>query len=146
SAEMVAQAKRLNPDISFRQGDMLDLKVPKETWAGIAAFYSIIHIPRDKTVHALAELKRVLKPGGWLLLAFHIGDQTLHFDEWWERKVCVDFHFFQPAEMVSYLKAAGFIVDEFIEREPYPDVEHPSRRAYIFASKPAPESAPKHGS
>jgi hypothetical protein len=27
-------------------------------------------------------------------------------------------------------------VEEIIEREPYPDVEHQSRRAYIFARKP----------
>jgi hypothetical protein len=25
---------------------------------------------------------------------------------------------------------------EVIERDPYPDVEYPSRRAYVFASKP----------
>jgi len=47
----------------------------------------------------------------------------------------MDFLFFQPAEIKLGLEAAGFTIEEIIEREPYPDVEYPSRRAYIFARK-----------
>ena len=60
----------------------------------------------------------------------------MHLDDWWGRQVSVDFHFFRPEEMVGYLVSAGFDVQEIIERDPYPNVEHPSRRAYIFAEKP----------
>ena len=137
SPEMVGRARRLNPGIAFMQGDMLALDTADGAWAGIAAFYSIIHIPRADVVRALRELRRVLQPGGLLLLAFHIGDDVVHLDEWWGNKVCVDFFFFRPDEMAGYLKSAGFEIEEVAERDPYPDVEHPSRRAYIFASKPA---------
>jgi hypothetical protein len=41
--------------------------------------------------------------------------------------------------MIEHLKAAGFEIEEVIEREPYPEVEHQSRRAYIFARKPKSE-------
>ncbi len=35
------------------------------------------------------------------------------------------------------MEAAGFAIEEVIEREPYaPEVEYQSRRAYIFARKP----------
>lgn len=136
SAGMVEQARRLNPGIRFQQGDMTALDVPDATYAGITAFYSLIHIPRDEVVPALNELRRVLQSGGLLLLAFHIGDDTIHLDDWWDQKVCIDFFFFQPTEMAGYLIAAGFEIDELIEREPYPDVEHPSRRCYIFARRP----------
>jgi hypothetical protein len=71
-----------------------------------------------------------------LLLAFHIGDETIYLDEWWDQPVSVDFFFFRPDEMAGYLRAAGFEVEEIVEREPYPDVEHQSRRAYIFARRP----------
>ncbi len=145
SPKMVERAQRLNPDISFSQGDMLALKVADETWAGIVAFYSIIHLPRTAVVQALMELKRVLKPGGVLLLAFHIGDQTIHLDEWWGHQVCVDFFYFQPPEMCQYLEAAGFEVEEIFERGPHPNAEHPSRRAYLFASKPASLQQPERG-
>jgi SAM-dependent methyltransferase len=136
SPALVERASRLNPGIMFQQGDMMALDAPDNAWAGIAAFYSIIHVPRDDMARALGELFRVLRPGGILLLAFHIGDDTIHLDEWWDQKVCIDFFFFRSDEMAGYLRAAGFEIDEIIEREPYPEVEHPSRRAYIFARRP----------
>ena len=136
SPEMVARARGLNPGIEFMQGDMRALHVQDRAWAGITAFYSIIHIPRDGVVRTLQELRRVLRPGGLLLLAFHLGDDVLHLDEWLGQTVCVDFFFFRAAEMAGYLESAGFEVDQIVERDPYPEVEHQSRRAYIVAGKP----------
>jgi SAM-dependent methyltransferase len=137
SPAMVEQARRLTPGVEFRQGDMMALDVPDGAWAGIAAFYSIIHIPRGDMAQALSELRRTLRPGGLLLLAFHLGDDTIHLDDWWDQKVCVDFFFFRSDEMLGYLTSAGFEIEEVIEREPYPpEVEHQSRRAYIFARRP----------
>lgn len=137
SAQMIEQAQQLNPDLEFRQGNMLALDVEDEAWAGIAAFYSIIHIPREEVVVALHELKRVLQPGGQLLLAFHLGTEVLHLEEWWGQPVSADFIYFQAPEMQAYLQAAGFLIEDLIERPPYPDVEHQSHRAYILARKPA---------
>jgi ubiquinone/menaquinone biosynthesis C-methylase UbiE len=133
---MVEQARLLNPDISFRQGNILHLEDNDASWGGIAAFYSIIHIPRPDVITALRELLRVLRPGGLMLLTFHIGEETIHLDEWWDNPVSVDFHFFGIDEMERYLVQAGFKIVETIERPPYPDVEYQSRRAYVFASKP----------
>lgn len=137
SAAMVERARCLVPGVDFRQGDMMALDAPDGAWAGIAAFYSIIHIPRRDIVPALGELRRVLLPGGLLLLAFHLGDETVHLDEWWGQRVCIDFFFFRSGEMADYLKAAGFEIEEIIERDPYPDIEHQSRRSYILARRPA---------
>jgi SAM-dependent methyltransferase len=136
SPNMAATAQRLSPDIPFSQGDMRALGFPDHSWGGIAAFYSIIHIPRPQVVAVLNELRRVLKPGGVLLLTFHIGDEVIHLDEWWGRRVSVDFAFFQPAEMTGYLQAAGFELIETVVRQPYPEIEHQSQRAYLFARKP----------
>ena len=138
SAEMVRQARLLNPGVPFSQGDMLDLAgVADDSYGGVAAFYSIIHVPRESAVRALGELRRVLRTGGTLLLAFHLGSETIHRDEWLGEAVSVDFHFFEREEMKGYLAAAGFALEEVIERDPYPGVEYPSRRAYVFARKPA---------
>lgn len=135
SPEMLQKARELNPTIEFREGNMMTLDIPDATWAGITAFYSIIHIPRANVVQALSELRRVLRPGGLLLLAFHIGDDVVHLDEWWGEHVCVDFFFFRSAEMAAFLTAAGFEIIEIIERAPYLDAEHQSRRSYILARR-----------
>lgn len=136
SHKMVELARQLNPGIEFHQGDMTALSnVPDESWSGIAAFYSIIHIPPDLMNQTLLQLWRVLRPNGLLLLSFHIGNEKIHLDEWWGQKVCVDFFFLDPKLIVSQLHEVGFEVEETMERDPYPDVEHQSRRAYIIAQK-----------
>ena len=136
SPRMVAEAQRLNPEIHFHQGDMLCLPDADNSWGGIAAFYCIIHIPREQIVDALREMKRVLKPGGALLVTFHIGAEIKHIDEWWEKPVNLDFALFQPAEMKSWLKEAGYELEETLVREPNPEVEVATQRAYVFARKP----------
>lgn len=138
SPEMVRQAHRLNPDISFQQGDMLALTdVADNSYGGIAAFYAIVNIPCPSVTQALQELRRVLRPNGVLLLAFHLGQGIKHLDEFLGAAVSLDFFFFETEEVKGYLKTAGFELEEAIERDPYvEDVEYPSRRAYIFARKP----------
>ena len=132
---MVAEAACLNPNVAFHQGDMLSLPDADASWGGIAAFYCIIHIPREKVVEALREMKRVLKPGGVLLITLHIGNEMKHLDVWWEKKVNLDFIYYQPGEMEAWLKEAGFELEETLVREPNPEVEVATRRAYVFARK-----------
>lgn len=135
SANMVAEAQRLNPEIHFHQGDMLSLPDPDNSWGGIAAFYCIIHIPREQIVEALLEMKRVLKPGGTLLVTFHIGTEIKHLDEWWEKSVNLDFAFYLPSEMENWLREAGFELKDTLIREPNPEVEVATQSAYLFARK-----------
>lgn len=136
SPNMVAEAQRLNPEIHFHQGDMLSLPDADHSWGGIASFYCIIHIPREYVITALQEMKRVLKPGGLLLVTFHIGQEVKHLDEWWEKPVNLDAAFYLPGEMEDWLKEAGFEPEETLVREPSPEVEVATQRAYLFAKKP----------
>jgi SAM-dependent methyltransferase len=135
SPGMVEQARKLNPAIPFQQGDMLKLDIPSDSLAGIAAFYAIVNLPKGLLPTAFKEMARVLAPDGRLLLAFHIGDEAMRPEELWGHKLTMDFIFFKPAEIRGMLEAAGLTIEEVIEREPYPEVEYPSRRAYIFARK-----------
>ena len=135
SPAMLDQARRLNPDLSFHVDDMRALSIEDGTLAGIAAFYSIIHIPREQIPAVLSEqFLRVLQPDGWLMMEFHLGDEVIHLEEWWGHEV--DFAFYGLEEMVAWVEAAGFRVEEARVREPYADVEHPSQRGYLLAQKP----------
>lgn len=135
SPGMVELAHELTPQVEFFQGNMLALDVPDKAWGGVAAFYSIVHIPREKMVDALCEIKRALVPNGVLLLAFHRGEEIVHRDEMWETPVNLDFLFFERAEVENYLRLAGLNILEVCERAPYPKIEHPSQRVYILARK-----------
>ena len=136
SPGMVATAQQRHPHLDFQVGDMRNLAFDNEAVAGIAAFYSIIHIPRDRIPAVLAELRRLLCPGGLLLLAFHVGDRVEHVDEFFGEAVSLDFVFFSRAEMEDHLVAAGFELVWSRERGPYPDVEAPTDRAYVLSRRP----------
>jgi ubiquinone/menaquinone biosynthesis C-methylase UbiE len=137
SPEMLVHARRLSPDIEFREGNLLALEIPDNTLAGITAFYAIVNIPADTLPGVFREMTRVLKPGGLLLLAFHVGGEVLRPEELWGQKVSMEFYHFNRPLIESLLTEAGFRIEDVVERGPYaPEVEYQSRRAYIFARKP----------
>jgi SAM-dependent methyltransferase len=135
SPGMIASARTRSPAIEFRVGDMRALALPDAALAGIVAFYSLIHIGESEMVATLRELRRVVAPGGLLFIAFHIGEEVVHRDELWGHRVSLDFRFLLPERMVASLEEAGWAVIERAEREPYPEVEHPSRRCYLLARR-----------
>jgi ubiquinone/menaquinone biosynthesis C-methylase UbiE len=137
SPAMVEQAQALHPDVEFEVGDMRALPLADGSLGGIVALYSLIHIPRAEVVAVLREFRRVLRQGGRLLVGFHIGEEIRHSKEWWGEPVNLDFIFFTTAEMATYLDAEAFTLEETIEREPYPEVEAATRRAYLLAQAPA---------
>jgi SAM-dependent methyltransferase len=138
SPGMVEEARRLNPEIEFREGDMLSLEDADGSLGGIVAFYSVVHLRREELPRAFGEMRRALAPGGLLLLSFHVGDEVVHLDELWGVGVSLDFRFFRTDEVVDRLTDAGFQIEDIVERGPYgEDVEAQTRRAYVFARKPS---------
>lgn len=133
SPAMVEQAHRLFPKLEVVVGDMLDLPFPNESLAGIVAFYSIIHFDDEQLARAFAEMRRVTSAEGQVAFAFHIGDEVLHREQWWDMPVVLDSRFLAPDLITRLLAEAGFAVLANLERPPYPDVEYQSRRAYVVA-------------
>ena len=141
SPSMIDVARRLNPALTFEQGDMLRLQFPDSTFAGITAFYSLIHIERARVSESLAELFRVLSKGGHLLISFHAGEGEVHVDQYHSQseqhgpKIALHVTFFSLEEMRRNVEVAGFSIEESPDREPC-EFEYPSRRGYILARKP----------
>lgn len=134
SPEMVRSATELVPGVEFKKGDMRKLDFPDADLAGTVAFYSIVHFEPTELDQIFRECRRVLADDGLMLLAFHIGDETVHLDEMWGKPVNLDFRFHQPDDVIASLKSANLIVTESVEREPYEDAEYPSRRCYLLAT------------
>jgi SAM-dependent methyltransferase len=62
SEAMVAAARRNAPSVDCRQGDAQDLPYPDNTFDAVVCGYGILHVPEPD--RALAEMRRVLRPGG----------------------------------------------------------------------------------
>jgi ubiquinone/menaquinone biosynthesis C-methylase UbiE len=137
SEGMIAQAQRRYPSLTFRQGDMRVLGGADERFGGIAAFYSIIHLAEAELLPTFREWWRVLRPLGMLLVAFHIGEQVVHLDTWWDHPVDLDFRFLSVEQVTGALVHAQFTIEAVVQRAPYPNVEHPSQRGYLLARKGA---------
>ncbi|MEJ5947045.1 class I SAM-dependent methyltransferase, partial [Pseudokineococcus basanitobsidens] len=76
SPEMVAAARRDHADLPFTVGSITDLPHPDGSFTGILFWYSTIHTPPDQLHHVFTEAVRVLRPGGYLLIAFQSGHGT----------------------------------------------------------------------
>ncbi|MEU9985173.1 class I SAM-dependent methyltransferase [Streptomyces sp. NPDC050856] len=70
SPVMIDLARRAHPDLRFEVGSMDALELADGTLGGIVSWYSVIHAPPRDLPSYLAEFRRVLAPGGHLLLAF----------------------------------------------------------------------------
>jgi SAM-dependent methyltransferase len=144
SAEMVNIARRRYPELHFVVTSMLDLPICDNAWAGAISLYSIIHFNADERLRAFSELCRVLQPGGWLLVAFHVEGAGLspgdvnHVRMFLGHPVDMDGYFLHPSTVIADLTAASFHVNARLDREPIPDVEFPSRRCYIVAQQRTP--------
>ncbi|WP_329055209.1 methyltransferase domain-containing protein [Amycolatopsis sp. NBC_01488] len=138
SPEMLAVARRDHPELRFSQGSLLELDLPDGGLAGAVAWYSIIHTPPARLPEVAAELFRVLRPGGHLQLAFHVGDRRHHKTEGYG---CAGFSldiYWLPVERVCELvTTAGFEVLTQVLRDPAARV--PQGR--VLARKPPGEPA-----
>ena len=82
SRVMLDEARRAHPDIDFREGHLDHLPLDTESLSGAVCWYSIMHTPPEFLDSAFTELRRVLNPGGQLLLAFPTGrGEVQHRDD-----------------------------------------------------------------
>ena len=132
SPVMVEQARRLNPALRFEVADMRSLPARDGTVGGIAAFYSLIHIPRSEVPAVLSEFHRVLMPGGRLLVAAHGGSGTITTQEFMGHQVPFEATLFEPDELVGMIADAGFESVSANVRERY-EFESHTPRVYVTA-------------
>lgn len=134
SPGMIAACRRDYPQVEFREGDLLQLPAADGEFGAAIAFYSVIHLEAAEQGRAFDEVHRVLRPGGLFLVAFHIGSEVRHLEQWLGHDVFLDFRFLQPPEVAVALERAGFSTQMHLERMSYPG-EVDTRRAYLLARR-----------
>jgi SAM-dependent methyltransferase len=141
SPGMLDVAREHAPALAFAAGSMLQLPLADGAWSGVIALYSIIHLTSDDRARACREFARTVRPGGWLLAAFHIDSpdfaagEVNHLTTWFGQDVELDGYFLEPAAVAADVEAAGFTVTATLVRSPYPGIEYPSRRCYLLAQR-----------
>ncbi|MFD6680495.1 class I SAM-dependent DNA methyltransferase [Micromonospora parva] len=112
SPGMIEVARRDHPGLRFEVGSMTDLDLPDGSVAGLVAWYSLIHIPDEEIGGVFTHFRRVVRPGGPLLLGFHVGDETtLKTQGYGGHPMNVHVHRRQPAQVAAWLAENGFTVD-----------------------------------
>jgi SAM-dependent methyltransferase len=140
SPAMGALAHRAT-SLPFCAADMTALPVRSRTLAGIACLYAVIHLDEPGRAAAFREFARVLRAGGYALIAFHTSDadvatgEATTLSQWWGHQVSLTFRFLDPATEVDALARAGLELVARLDRGPDPAVEHPSQRSYLLVRR-----------
>jgi len=112
SPAMIEIARRDHPSLRFEVGSMTDLDLADASLAGLVAWYSLIHVPDDEIGSVFTHFRRALRPGGLLLLGFHVGDESrLKTQGYGGHPMKVYVHRRQPGLMAAWLNDAGFTVE-----------------------------------
>jgi SAM-dependent methyltransferase len=112
SPAMIDVARGDHPDLRFEVGSMTDLDLADASVAGLIAFWSLIHVPDDAVPTVFGHFRRALRPGGPLLLGFHVGDESrLKTQGYGGHPMKVYVHRRQPGQVTAWLRDAGFTVE-----------------------------------
>ncbi|MBF4995910.1 class I SAM-dependent methyltransferase [Nocardia sp. BSTN01] len=112
SPRMIEVARREHPDLRFEVGSMTNLALTDASMAGLVAWYSLIHVPDDELSSVFEHFHRVLRPGGPLLLGFHVGDESqLKTQGYGGHPMHLYVYRRQHNRMRAWLDDAGFVVE-----------------------------------
>ena len=133
SSKMIKVAKKLNPLIDYRIGDVFDLRFNDGSIAGIVAPYLIVNFKLDDISKAFSEIYRVLIDKGQLLISFHSGGQELEINDFFVKGNTIPFTYFDSDTIRDRLVDSGFKIIEYINRMPYEG--EVTTRTYIYTEK-----------
>ena len=67
SPEQLRLARTAAPEVTFVEADFSELDFVAETFAAVTAFYSFMHVPRERHLELFRKVLRWLTPGGLFL-------------------------------------------------------------------------------
>ncbi len=136
SKAMVAMARKMHPEIAFEEGLLSAIPVADSSLAGAVCWYSIMYTPPKNLAEICTELMRVLRPGGYVLLAFQAGQRDVrHSDNFRETQLPLTIYIHDPGVVAQTLMNAGLQIHARGMRDPELAHEY-SPQAFVIAQKP----------
>ncbi len=133
SPAMLATASKLVPQAGLVAADLLALPLRDASCAAVVASYSLHHLPKAWLPRALAGMRRVLRPGGVLVIVTHGGSSQELLDRPGGQIVLSRY---SPAELSGALTSAGLTLELVRTRPPRPE-EFPADKIRISARRPS---------
>ena len=133
SRAQIRLARRQVPDASFIRADFMECHFGEASFDGVAALYSIVHVPREQHGRLFADVFRWLVPGGLFLATLGAVDTPDWIGPWLGEEMF--FSGYDAETNRRMLRTAGFemVVDEVLTTaEPEGDV----RFLWVIARKP----------
>lgn len=118
SAGMIARAAKGHPEVSFTVAELAGLPYPENSFDGILAWYSIIHLAPQELGAVFEQFHRVLRAGGRLLLGFQAGSGQRAIRHAYGHDVELVAHLHDRVDVCQRLQQSGFHVDESLLRPP----------------------------
>lgn len=106
SEAMVGLAREAYPELRFEVGSMASLSLGDSSVAGLLTRYSVIHTPPQELPVVLAEIGRVLAPGGHLLLSLYATDEPSIPSQSFDHTVTTAYRW-SPDHLSGLLREAG---------------------------------------
>jgi SAM-dependent methyltransferase len=110
SPAMVDLARRTYRHLHFDVGSITALDLSDVAAGGVLAWYSTIHTPPRDLPGVFGEFSRVLAPGGYLLIGFHVGDGHLPRTVAYRDGVSIDAYDVTPERVADLARRAGLAV------------------------------------
>ncbi len=135
SQAMLAIARTAHPHIEFQEGQLDALPIETGVLAGAVCWYSIIYTPPVRLADAFDELTRVLRPGGYLLLAFQAEGEPVHRADAQGTHLPLTSYRHSVQQVAGCLEATGFTIYATVLRAPELEGETTSQ-GFVIARSP----------
>ena len=114
SAAFCSYARREHPADGHVVGDMRTLPFSDDSFAGVWACASMLHIAREHLPSVLSEVARILIPGGVLVASVQVGDTQRFVPRKSAPGHQLFYAYLTPEEWRTTVEHAGFAIDNLV--------------------------------
>lgn len=134
SPVMVELAREANPGLRFEVGSMAALDIEEGALGGVLSRWSVIHTPPQDLPALLAEIARVLAPGGHLVIDFPATDGPHHETQAYDHTVVTAYRW-SPDRLAELLRDHGLAESARLVIEPKPTDRRQFQEVQLLAYK-----------